>query len=67
MLPTFGFNCTDIKYNHEKEEKIKQSKKQQELSAIEEAIKYAEESKNKSKMKVNILQSLIMENCFHLS
>ena len=41
--------CTDIQYDEEKEEKIKQEKKQQELTAIEEAIKYAEEAKNKSK------------------
>jgi hypothetical protein len=41
---------TDIKYDAEKEEKIKQEKKQQELTAIEEAIKYAEEAKNKSKL-----------------
>ena len=37
-----------MKYNAEKEEKIKQEKKQQELTAIEEAIKFAEETKNKS-------------------
>ena len=43
------FLSVDVKYNHEKEEKIKQEKKQQELVAIEEAIKYAEESKKKSK------------------
>ncbi len=43
------FSCTDIKYDAEKEEKIAQEKKQQELTAIEEAIKYAEEAKNKSK------------------
>ena len=51
--------CTDIKYNEVKEEKIKQEKKQQELTAIEEAIKYAEEAKNKSKiLYVLELQSL---------
>jgi hypothetical protein len=43
------FSCTDIKYDAEKEEKIAQEKKQQELTAIEEAIKYAEEAKHKSK------------------
>ena len=42
------FRFLDIKYNAEKEKKILQEKKQQELTAIEEAIKYAEESKNKS-------------------
>ena len=43
-----SFVHLDIKYDEEKEEKIKQEKKQQELTAIEEAIKYAEEAKNKS-------------------
>lgn len=39
---------SNVKYDHEKEEKIKQEKKHQELVAIEEAMKYAEESKKQN-------------------
>ena len=54
------FLFADIKYDAEKEEKIKQEKKQQELTAIEEAIKYAEEAKNKSKNNFSFIVSEIL-------